>query len=155
MPVPIVAPKVELRGGRRARGTSRRRAPTPAGAPPSPALARELFRLALVIAEEWRLHASELASLLGTSPRTLARWKSAAEIESPTPDVLDRLRLTLRMYEDLLALGGSLEGARSMLRAERTEPAPTPRNSWLARMTTGRLLDLAAAQRELQAHVMG
>lgn len=146
--LPRSAPRTPRRVVRLARAAAPARAA-------SPALVRELFRLALIIAEEWRLHSGELAALLGTSPRTLARWKAAREIESPTPDVVDRLQLTLWIYEDLLALAGSEEGARRLLRAERREAGPVPRQAWLARMTTGRLLELAGAQRELHAHVMG
>jgi len=101
---------------------------------------RQAFR----IAEAWGLNQSVLATLLGTVPRTLQRWKQQVDQEGRlalSADTTERLSYLLGIHKALTILFPTPGNQTHWLRHANTAPAFNGQAP-LARMQAGQVADL-------------
>lgn len=106
-------------------------------------LARPSPRVALTayerIAEAWKLEPEHSAVLLGVSPRTVYRWLKEDRRDHIRPDTLERISHLIAIWEDLAALFGRGEPARTWVKRENADFGDQPP---LRRMLHGNVQDL-------------
>jgi hypothetical protein len=103
------------------------------------------------LADRWALTAEEQNDLLNVSDSTRLRWR-AGRVPAPDPDLLDRLRMIVLIYQRLMEIAGTDRDAAAVLR--RAGSAADPRNteaSLLDAMRASSLLGLLQIERSLFA----
>ena len=92
------------------------------------------------IADRWRLNRGDRATLLGSSERSVSRWRSEAGVPDLSRDQMERLSYILGIYGGLETIFGDTELATQWVqRPNRDFGGRTP----LDRMRAGNVGDLA------------
>jgi len=91
------------------------------------------------MADAWDLDPAQSAILLGVSSRTIHRWFREERGDHIRPDTLERISHLIAIWEDLAALFGRGELARTWLKRENADFGDRPP---LKRMLHGYVQDL-------------
>lgn len=108
------------------------------------------LRQVLSIAQGWQLAQAELARLLGTTPRTVQRWRAQADdgrLEL-SADAVERLSYLLGIHKALMILLPTPDNQRHWLRHANADTA-FGGQAPLARMLSGQVADLYVVRRYL------
>jgi uncharacterized protein (DUF2384 family) len=113
-------------------------------APPSARVALNAYRR---IAEGWGLHPEQGATLLGVSPRTIYRWSKEDRRDSIRADTLERISHLVAIWENLAALFGRTDLARTWVARKNADFGDRPP---LQRMLHGNVQDLVFVRTYLE-----
>ena len=109
-------------------------------APPSPRVALNAYDR---IAAAWNLDIKESATLLGVSERTAYRWLKEGRREHACDATLERIALLTVIWENLAAIFGRGDLARTWVKRENRDFGEQPP---LQRMLNGNVTDLVFVQ---------
>ena len=113
----------------------------------APVSARVALNAYVRIAEAWQLDYGESRRLLGVSERTVYRWLKEGRREAAGRDVLERISHIVTIWEDLAALFGRGEIARTWVRRPNRDFGDEPP---LKRMVRGNVADLVFVRSYLE-----
>ncbi len=105
-------------------------------APPSPRVALNAYER---MADAWGLTPEDSATLLGISARTVHRWFREHRPDQMRSDTLERISHLIAIWEDLAAIFGRGEPARTWLKRDNADFGGRPP---LQRMLHGYVQDL-------------